>query len=104
MFGFNLGIVIGVGPYTEHHFGLSGFGLGIIVAIFELGAMTGILGTARISYRYGREKMIVCTFLFIVTAIGVAYSTGPLLPGMWRFAQGLCVGAASVLSPIVIYR
>lgn len=103
MFGFDLGIITGVVPYIEHQFDLSGFGLGLVVAIFELGAMTGALGTARIADRYGRKiTMIVCALMFTVTAVGVAFASGAVLIAAWRFAQGVCVGAASVLSPMYI--
>jgi len=103
MFGFDLGIITGVVPYIEHQFHLSGFSLGIVVAVFELGAMAGAMGTARIADTYGRKKtMIACAFLFIATAVGVAFSPGAFLLGIWRFAQGICVGAASVLSPMYI--
>ena len=103
MFGFDIGIITGVVPYIEHQFTLSGFGLGLVVAIFELGAMTGALSTGRLADKYGRKKtMIGCAFLFAVTAIGVAFASGAVLVASWRFAQGVCVGAASVLSPMYI--
>lgn len=103
MFGFDLGIIIGVVPYIEHQFGLSGFSLGLVVAIFVLGAMAGALGTANAADKYGRKKtMIVCALLFCVTALGVAFASGAVSLAMWRFAQGICVGAVSVLSPMYI--
>jgi SP family xylose:H+ symportor-like MFS transporter len=103
MFGFDLGIITGVVPYIEHQFSLSGFSLGLVVAIFELGAMTGALITGRVADKYGRKKtMIVCALLLLVTALGVAFASGATLLALWRFAQGVCVGAASVLSPMYI--
>jgi len=103
MFGFDLGIITGVVPYVEHQFGLSGFSLGLVVAIFELGAMAGALVAANLTDKYGRKKiMIVCAFLFCVTALGVGYASGAVSLAIWRLAQGICVGAASVLSPMYI--
>jgi SP family arabinose:H+ symporter-like MFS transporter len=103
MFGFDLGIITGVVPYIEHQFSLSGFSLGLVVAIFELGAMTGALITARVADKYGRKKtMIACALLLSITALGVSFAGGAALLALWRFAQGLCVGAASVLSPMYI--
>ncbi len=103
MFGFDLGIITGVVPYIEHQFSLSGFSLGLVVAIFELGAMTGALITGRVADKYGRKKtMIVCALLLSVTALGVAFAGGATFLAVWRFAQGVCVGAASVLSPMYI--
>ena len=103
MFGFDLGIITGVVPYIEHQFSLSGFNLGLVVAIFELGAMTGALVTGRVADKYGRKKtMIVCALMLSVTALGVAFASGATFLALWRFAQGVCVGAASVLSPMYI--
>jgi len=103
MFGFDIGIITGVVPYIEHQLGLSGFGLGLVVAIFELGAMTGALSTGRIADKYGRKKiMIACALFFVITAVGVAFASGAVFLASWRFAQGVCVGAASVLSPMYI--
>ena len=103
MFGFDLGIITGIVPYIEHQFKLSGFGLGLVVAIFELGAMTGALATGRMADKFGRKKtMIGAAFFFVVTAAGVSFASGALMIASWRFAQGVCVGAASVLSPMYI--
>ena len=103
MFGFDIGIITGVIPYIEHQFGLSGFRLGLVVAIFELGAMAGALGTGKIADRYGRKKtMILVAILFCITALGVGFAAGAVSLAVWRFAQGICVGAASVLSPLYI--
>ena len=103
MFGFDLGIITGVVPYIEHQFSLSSFNLGLVVAIFELGCMAGALGTGRIAAAYGRKRtMIVCALMLIVTAVGVAFASGAGFLAIWRFAQGICVGAASVLAPMYI--
>jgi len=103
MFGFDLGIITGVVPYIEHQFNLSGFNLGLVVAIFELGCMAGALYTGRLATKYGgRRTMIFVAALFIITALGAAYAPGASLLAIWRFAQGVCVGAASVLAPMYV--
>lgn len=103
MFGFDLGIITGVIPYIEYQFGLFGFWLGIVVAIFELGAMIGAMGISSIADVFGRKRaMLGCAFLLAITAIGVATSGGSVSLAFWRLAQGICVGAASVLSPMYI--
>ena len=73
MFGFDLGIITGVVPYIEHQFSLSGFHLGFVVAVFELGAMAGALGIAYLAKKYGRKRsMIFCAILLCFTSVGVA--------------------------------
>jgi SP family arabinose:H+ symporter-like MFS transporter len=103
MFGFDLGIITGVVPYIEHQFQLSGFHLGFVVAVFELGAMAGALGIAYVAKKYGRKRsMIFCAILLCITSVGVSYAQGANDLSVWRFIQGICVGAASVLSPMYI--
>ncbi|GAA4315298.1 sugar porter family MFS transporter [Compostibacter hankyongensis] len=103
MFGFDLGVITGVIPFIQQQFHLEGFSLGWVVAIFEVGCMGGTFMTAWLSDRLGRKKMLIFTAAsFLVTTVGATFSGGPVALAAWRFAQGLGVGAASVLSPMYI--
>ena len=62
MFGFDLGIITGVVPYIEHQFNLSGFHLGFVVAVFELGAMAGALGIAYLAKKTQIYRTLSLTF------------------------------------------
>lgn len=103
MFGFDLGIITGVIPFIQQQFHLEGFALGWVVAIFEVGCMAGTFITAWLTDKYGRKKMLLFTaFSLMVTTVGVALSANAFDIAAWRFAQGIGVGAASVLSPMYI--
>lgn len=103
MFGFDLGIITGVIPFIQKQFNLEGFALGWVVSIFEVGCMGGTFLTAWLTDKYGRKKMLIYTAVaLMVTTIGVALAQSALDLGIWRFAEGLGVGAASVLSPMYI--
>lgn len=103
MFGFDLGIITGVIPFIQEQFGLSGFDLGWVVAIFEVGCMGGTFLTAWLTDKYGRKKMfIISAIILILTTIGAALAQSALDLAIWRFAEGIGVGAASVLSPMYI--
>lgn len=103
MFGFDLGIITGVIPYIKHQFGLGAMGLGWVVAIFELGCMFGAFGIARYADRYGRKKaMLWNAALLVVSSACIPLSPNATVLAVWRFAQGVSVGAASVLSPMYI--
>ncbi|MGH2643991.1 MAG: sugar porter family MFS transporter, partial [Chitinophagaceae bacterium] len=101
--GFDLGIITGVIPFIQQQFGLHGFALGWVVSIFEVGCMGGTFLTAWLTDKYGRKKMLIYTAVaLMITTIGVALAQSALDLGIWRFAEGLGVGAASVLSPMYI--
>ena len=103
MFGFDLGIITGVIPFISTQFGLQGFSLGWVVAIFELGCMAGTLGIAYFANNYGRKNtMIFISLLLVITAVGVALAPNAGMLCLWRFIQGASVGAASVVSPMYI--
>lgn len=103
MFGFDLGIITGVIPFIQKQFDLQGFTLGWVVSIFEVGCMGGTFLTAWLTDKYGRKKMLIYTAVaLMITTVGVALAQSALDLGIWRFAEGLGVGAASVLSPMYI--
>lgn len=103
MFGFDLGVITGAIPFIQTQFQLSGFDLGWVVAIFELGAVGGTLITAWLADKAGRKKALLFTALsFIITTIGVTLVSSAFELGAWRFLQGVGVGAVSVLAPMYI--
>lgn len=103
MFGFDLGVITGVIPFIRKQFGLEGFALGWVVAVFEVGCMGGTFITAYVADRLGRKRSLQLTAIsFIVSTLGVALASGSQSMAFWRFAQGIGVGAASVLSPMYI--
>jgi sugar porter (SP) family MFS transporter len=103
MFGFDLGVITGVIPFISRQFQLSGFALGWVVAIFELGAMFGTFIIAEFADKLGRKKsLIIIACSFLITTIGAALSYSAVELGIWRFFQGVGVGGVSVLSPMYI--
>ena len=103
MFGFDLGVITGVIPFFKRQFHLDGFALGWVVAIFELGCMGGTFMTGWLADKLGRKKSLILTAIcLIATTIGVSLASSSFTLALWRFLQGIGVGAASVLSPMYI--
>lgn len=103
MFGFDLGVITGVIPFIQKQFELTGFALGWVVAIFELGAVAGTFLAGWLAEKSGRKKaLLYAAFSFLVTTLGIAVSGSTYELSAWRFLQGVGVGAVSVLSPMYI--
>jgi MFS transporter, SP family, arabinose:H+ symporter len=103
LFGYDTAVVSGAIGFLTQHFqlsaGLSGWAASSLLAGCMAGAMVG--GTA--GDRFGRKScLIACALLFTVSSI---FSAIPetLGPFTWaRFAGGIAIGAASMLSPLYI--
>ena len=103
MFGFDLGVITGVIPFIQRQFQLTGFALGWVVAIFELGAVAGTFIGAWLAEKGGRKKaLLYVAGSFLISTIGIAISGSTFELSAWRFFQGVGVGAVSVLSPMYI--
>jgi SP family arabinose:H+ symporter-like MFS transporter len=103
LFGFDLGIITGVIPFIQKQFNINDFSLGWVVAIFELGCIAGTFIIAVLADKLGRKKcLILIACSFIITTIGASLASSAFDLSIWRFLQGIGVGAASVVSPMYI--
>jgi MFS transporter, SP family, arabinose:H+ symporter len=103
LFGFDIAIITGAGPFLLEHFGLSDLGLGWAFSSLLFGCVLGSLGAGRFADRYGRRRILAwVAVLFALTSVATAVApTFPLFVAA-RFAGGLAVGAASLLSPMYV--
>ncbi|HTY82736.1 MAG TPA: sugar porter family MFS transporter [Silvibacterium sp.] len=103
MFGFDLGIIVGAGPFLIQHFGLSDLGLGWAYSSLLFGCVLGSVIAGRLTDQYGRQKMLLLVaLLFIITSIATGLAPNFALFVAARFAGGVAVGGVSVLSPMYI--
>lgn len=105
LFGFDIAIITGAGPFIETYFHLedSQLGLGFSFASLLFGCMFGTAFAGRLTDLHGRRKILFyVALLFIVTSVLTAVSTSFTLFITARFLGGLAVGAASMLSPMYI--
>ena len=105
LFGFDIAIITGAGPFIEKYFQLenSHFGLGFSFAALLFGCMFGAAFAGKVTDIFGRKKiMIYVALVFVVTSIltGLAGSFTTFI--LARFLGGLAVGAVSMLSPMYI--
>jgi SP family sugar:H+ symporter-like MFS transporter len=103
MFGYDSGVINGTQDGLRNTFGLSDAGLGITVSALLPGCAAGAFVAGRLADIWGRRRVMVCAAgLFILSALASGAAASALMMILARFAAGVGVGAASVLSPAYI--
>jgi MFS transporter, SP family, arabinose:H+ symporter len=103
LFGFDIAIITGAGPFVEIDFSLNKIELGWAYSSLLFGCMFGSVIAGRLTDTYGRRSVMqVVAFLFALTCLGTALANGFVTFFIIRFLGGLAVGAVSVVSPMYI--
>jgi SP family arabinose:H+ symporter-like MFS transporter len=103
MFGFDIAIIVGAGPFLLRHFALSDLGLGWAYSSLLFGCILGSVAAGELADIYGRQRLLLwVAVLFTVTSIatGIAPTFGLFIAA--RFIGGFAVGGVSVLSPMYV--
>jgi sugar porter (SP) family MFS transporter len=103
MFGFDLAIIAGAGPFLVQHFGLSDLELGWAYSSLLFGCVLGSVAAGRWTDIYGRQRiLLIVALLFLATSLvtGLAPTFATLV--FARFMGGIAVGGVSVLSPMYV--
>ena len=103
LFGFDVAIITGAGPFLTRHFGLSEFGQGWAFSSLLFGCVLGSFAAGQLTDRLGRKRMLVwVAVLFALTSVATAAApTFTLFIGA-RFLGGIAVGGVSLLSPMYV--
>jgi SP family sugar:H+ symporter-like MFS transporter len=103
MFGYDSGVINGTQEGLRTTFNLTEAWLGITVSALLPGCALGAFLAGRSADVWGRRRvMVAAAMLFILSALAAGAATSALLMIAARFAAGVGVGAASVLSPAYI--
>lgn len=103
LFGFDIAIISGAGPFLRQHFRMGDWGLGSAFSALLWGCAVGSVLAGYLTDRIGRRRLLlVVAALFAITSVqtALAWSIESLL--LARFVGGLAVGAVSLLSPMYI--
>jgi SP family arabinose:H+ symporter-like MFS transporter len=103
LFGFDIAIISGAGPFLVQHFKLDDLNLGVAFSSLLFGCILGSAIAGRVTDRYGRKRVLLwVAVLFAATsaATGLAWSFNSFLAA--RFLGGLAVGAVSLVSPMYV--
>src|SRR6202041_2695085 len=100
MFGYDSGVINGTQEGLKSTFNLSEAWLGVTVSALLPGCAVGAFAAGRSADLWGRRRvMVAAAILFILSALAAGAAASALMMIIARFAAGVGVGAASVLSP-----
>lgn len=103
LFGFDFAVISGALPFLKTQFNLDPVGEGFAAGCLALGAMLGCLFSGMIADKYGRKPgLLLSAIVFMLSSLAMAFSPSKDFFFVSRFAAGIGVGMASVLSPMYI--
>jgi len=103
LFGFDIAIITGAGPFLTQHFQLNDLSLGWAFSSLLFGCVIGSTVAGRLTNRYGRRSILLwVAVLFSATSIATGAAPDFKTFVLARFIGGLAVGGASILSPMYV--
>jgi sugar porter (SP) family MFS transporter len=103
LFGFDIAIITGAGPFITEYFKLNDLSLGWAFSSLLFGCVLGSIFAGRITDFYGRRKVLLwVSLLFVVTSVATGEAPSFTFFVAARFIGGLAVGGASILSPMYV--
>ncbi len=103
LFGFDFAVISGALPFLREQFELTALSEGFLTGTLALGCIVGCLTAGTVSDQYGRKPgLMIAALIFAISAIGMAFSPSLTIFLIMRFAAGIGVGMASMLSPMYI--
>lgn len=103
LFGFDFAVISGALPFLQKQFLLSAYWEGFATGSLALGAIVGCIIAGHVAEKYGRKPgLLVAASIFTVSSLAMAFAPGRDFFIASRFAAGIGVGMASMLSPMYI--
>ncbi|WP_333865272.1 sugar porter family MFS transporter [Chitinophaga sp.] len=103
LFGFDFAVISGALPFLRTTFELNAWWEGFLTGSLALGCMAGCAMAGALAERFGRKPgLLLAALIFTLSSLGMAFSNTFTLFTTMRFAAGIGVGMASILSPLYI--
>jgi sugar porter (SP) family MFS transporter len=103
LFGFDFAVISGALPFLQKQFDLDSYWEGFATGSLALGAIAGCFIAGSLSDKYGRKPgLLIAAVVFTISSLAMALAPGRNVFIVARFAAGIGVGMASMLSPMYI--
>lgn len=103
LFGFDFAVISGALPFLQKQFGLDSYWEGFATGSLALGAILGCFIAGSLADTYGRRPgLLLAAVIFTISSLAMAFAPGRDFFIAARFAAGIGVGMASMLSPMYI--
>ncbi|MBC7889414.1 MAG: sugar porter family MFS transporter [Ferruginibacter sp.] len=103
LFGFDFAVISGALPFLQKQFLLDAYWEGFATGSLALGAIAGCIIAGSVAEKYGRRPgLLVAAAIFTSSSIAMAMAPGRDFFIAARFAAGIGVGMASMVSPMYI--
>jgi SP family arabinose:H+ symporter-like MFS transporter len=103
LFGFDVAIITGAGPFFTKEFSLNSIQEGWAYSSLLFGCILGAIVAGRLADTFGRRIILfIVAALFFLTSIGSGLATGLASLATARILGGFAVGAASAIAPMYI--
>lgn len=103
LFGFDFAVISGALPFLRQTFELNAWWEGFLTGSLALGCMAGCAMAGALAERFGRKPgLLLAALIFTLSSLGMAFSNTFTIFTAMRFAAGIGVGMASILSPLYI--
>jgi len=103
LFGFDIGIVAGAGPFFTEFFSLNSIEEGWAYSSLLFGCIVGAAVAGRMTDLWGRKRILIfVALIFAFTSIWTAIANSLTSLVIARISGGIAVGAASTVAPMFI--
>lgn len=103
LFGFDFAVISGALPFLQQQFALDAYWEGFATGSLALGAIVGCIIAGSVAEKYGRKPgLLLAAAIFTISSLAMAFAPGRDFFIASRFAAGIGVGMASMLSPMYI--
>lgn len=103
LFGFDIAIITGAGPFIERAFALDHLMLGWAFSALLFGCVLGAAAAGPLAERFGRRLILInVAILFAVTTVMTGAAPDFITFAAARFLGGLAVGAVSLAAPMYV--